>query len=138
MNLNQNDTGILKFGDNTTARVKVVSVEHSRSGMFPTDYWFEYEDGETNRQIIHPDLGSLDIIKSSIVLPEGLVAMVFIKDGSTTSSIIEEKEDYEQRLNVYLDKTMLPEDKQQGKILFKKMEKFMSRKEIIVEYFDKE
>jgi hypothetical protein len=133
MNLNQNDTGILKFGDNTTARVKVVSVDHSRSGMFPTNYWFEYEDGETNRQIVHPDLGKIDLIKSSILLPEGLVTMVFIKDDS---DVKEETDEYEQRLDAYLEKTMLPEDKEKGKILFRKMERLMSKEEIIVQYFD--
>lgn len=135
MNLNQNDTGILKFGDNTTARVRVVSVDHSRSGMFPTDYWFEYEKGETNKQIVHPDFGKSPIIKSSVVLPEGLVAMVFTKDGG---SVEEEKDEYEQMLDAYLDKNMRPEDKEEGKMLFRRMEKLMSREEIINAYFNKD
>jgi hypothetical protein len=137
MNLNQNDTGILKFGDNTTARVKVVSVEHSRSGMFPTNYWFEYEEGETNRKIVHPDLGKIPIIKSSVVLPEGLVTMVFTKDGDSLE-VEEEMDEYEQKLDDYLNRKMRPEDKEEGKQLFRKMEKLMTREQIIVEYFDKE
>lgn len=136
MNLEVNDTGILTFGDNTTARVKVVSVDHSRSGMFPTDYWFEYEEGETNKQIVHPDLGKLDLIKSSVVLPEGLVRMVFTKDGGSLE-VEEEMDEYEQKLHAYLDKTMRPEDKQEGLGLFKKLEKLKTREEIIAEYFDK-
>lgn len=136
MNLNQNDTGVLKFGDNSTARVKVVSIDYSPSGFLSTDYWFEYEEGETNRQIIHPDLGKTPIIKSSIVLPEKLVELVFVKDGE--ESIVEEyRDEYEQLLDAYLDRTMRPEDKETGRNLFKRLESLMSKEQIIAEYFKK-
>ena len=136
MNLNQNDTGVLKFGDNSTARVKVVSIDYSPSGFLSTDYWFEYEEGETNRQIVHPDLGKTPIIKSSIVLPEKLVELVFVKDGE--ESIVEEhKDEYEQLLDAYLDRTMRPEDKETGRNLFKRLESLMSKEQIIAEYFKK-
>jgi hypothetical protein len=136
MNLNQNETGTLKFGDNTTARVRVVSVDHSRSGMFPTDYWFEYEEGETNKQIVHPDFGKIPIIKSSVVLPEGLVRMVFTKDGGSLE-VEEEMDEYEKQLDAYLDKNMRPEDKAEGKQLFRQIERIIGREQIIVEYFNK-
>lgn len=134
MNLNQNDTGILKFSDNTTARVKVVSVDHSNSRMFPTDYWFEYEDNETNRQIVHPDLGKTPIIKSSIVLPEELVRMVFVKDGDSPV-LLEEEDEYEQLLDAYLDKNIRPEDKETGRNLFRRLEQLNSKEQIIAKYF---
>jgi len=79
MDLKENDTGVIKFGDGTSSKVYVVAIDNYRSGL-PTDYWFEYQEEETHRPIIHPDLGKSDTIKSSIVLPEVLVYMVFTKD----------------------------------------------------------
>lgn len=61
-------TGILTFGDNTLAKIKVVK-KQTYSSM-PNDYWLEYQEGETNRQIVHPDYGNSPHIISEILLPE--------------------------------------------------------------------
>jgi hypothetical protein len=74
MNLKQGDTGVITFGDNTTAKVKVEKVQDYPSAGLPSDYFFSYQEGETNRQIVHPD------IKDMFPLPEFLVEKVFTKD----------------------------------------------------------
>ena len=61
--------------------------------------------------------------------------MVFTKDGG---SVEEEKDEYEQMLDAYLDKNMRPEDKEEGRMLFRKIEKLTSREQIISEYFNKD
>lgn len=64
----------LKFGDGTSANIELVSIDtHS---FLPSDYWFKYQDGETNRKLVHPDFGKADYIKAEILLPEGLVKLI--------------------------------------------------------------
>jgi hypothetical protein len=135
MNLQENDKGTLSFGDGSSARVYIMEIEHSRSGMFPSDYWFEYEEGETNRQIVHPDFGKSLIIKSSIVLPEELVSMIFKKDESDISESVSPDGEYESLLDNHLKQTMRPEDYNKGLHLFRQLEKLMSKEEITSQYF---
>lgn len=130
MNLQVNDTGTLLFGDNTTAKVKIVKVEESRSGMFPTDYWFWYLDDETNRKITHPDFSEM------FPLPEGLVKSVFVKDVKNGDNQ-EEIDEYHQLLESFLSKHILPENQEEARKLFKRMERIMSKEEIIETYFSK-
>ena len=59
----------LKFGDNTSANIELVSID-------TRDYWFKYQDGETNRKLVHPDFGKSDYIKAEILLPEGVVKLI--------------------------------------------------------------
>jgi hypothetical protein len=74
MNLKEGDTGVITFGDNTTAKVKVVEVvDYHASGM-PTDIFFTYAENETNKKIKHPTLGE------KFPLPIGIVNLVFVKD----------------------------------------------------------
>lgn len=73
-------TGVLSFGDGSKSRVKLVEIEYSKSGMFPTDYWLEYAEDETHRPLVHPDFGKNDIIKTEILLPEFLFQQVFTLD----------------------------------------------------------
>ena len=75
MHLKLNSTGTLKFGDNSTARVEIVKIETYK--YLPTDYWFRYVDGETNRQLNH------DIDKEKFPLPYGLVIQVYTPDLMT-------------------------------------------------------
>lgn len=76
MKIGQNCT--LKFGDGTSAKVELVSIDtHS---FMPSDYWFKYQDDETNKQLVHPDFGKQDYIKSEILLPEGLVRLIVTED----------------------------------------------------------
>jgi hypothetical protein len=137
MDLNVNDTCTITFGDETTARVRVVNIDHSKSGMFPSDYWFEYLEGETNRQIIHPDFGKSNFIKSELLLPEGLVAMVITKDGENKPIGAKPIDEYEQKLNEYLENNMNPENFEDGMFLFRRLEKVMTKEEIIEKYFNK-
>jgi len=78
MTLQVGQTGTMNWADGTSSKVKVVGVE-SYSFM-PTDYWFEYEQGETNKQLVHPDFGKSDFIKAEILLPEGLIDYIFTPD----------------------------------------------------------
>lgn len=64
-------TGTMKFRDGSTAKVRVVDIKHYR--MFPSDYWLEYMEGETNKKLIHHDYGKNNSIKSEILLPEVLL-----------------------------------------------------------------
>jgi hypothetical protein len=69
------DLGIIKWGNGTTSKVRIVDVE--TYSFMSTDYWLEYLDTEENRPLIHPDYGKEDIIKSQILLPEGLMDLVY-------------------------------------------------------------
>jgi len=51
---NEGDTGIITFGNGSTARVRITKV--STYSFMPTDYILTYEDDETNRPLVHPDL----------------------------------------------------------------------------------
>ena len=73
-------TGRINFGNKGTSRVRIVEIEKSKSGMFPTDYWLTYAEDETNRPLVHPNFGQNPIIKSEILLPEGLFKQVFTPD----------------------------------------------------------
>jgi hypothetical protein len=137
MDLNVNDTCTITFGDDTTARLRVVSVDPSRSGMFPTDYWFEYLEGETNKKIVHPEFGKSSFIKSELVLPETLVAKVITKDGDDRPIGAEPIDEYEENLKAYIKKTMRPQDFDEGMFLFRRLERSMSKEEITEKYFNK-
>lgn len=60
-------TGILTFGDGTTAKIEVVKKQTYNT--MPSDYWLKYAEGETNKQIIHSDYGKKEGIESEILLP---------------------------------------------------------------------
>jgi hypothetical protein len=66
-------TGTLTFGDGTSAKVRLVDVDNIA-------YWLEYVEGETNRQIIHPDFGKSPFIWSEIVLPPAWFRVVVKPD----------------------------------------------------------
>jgi hypothetical protein len=76
MKVGQNCT--LKYGDNTSAKIELVAIDTYSS--MPSDYWFRYKDGETNKKLVHPDFGKEDYIKAEILLPEGLVRMIITED----------------------------------------------------------
>jgi hypothetical protein len=134
MNLKENDKGIIKFNDGSSAKVYLLKIEPSRSGMFPSDYWFEYEENETNRQIVHPDFGKREIIKSSILLPEFLAKQVFIKDFEVNNDFGDDE--YENKLHNYLKANVLEKDYNKAKILFRRLENLLSKEEIITQYFN--
>ena len=69
------EIGIIKWGDGKESKVRIIDIE-SYSFM-PTDYWLEYLESESYRPLVHPDLGISEDIKSSILLPEGLMNMVY-------------------------------------------------------------
>ena len=73
--MNVGDLGIITWGDKTTSKVKIVGIE--TYSLMPTDFWLEYMDTEQNRPLIHPDYGKEDIIKAPILLPEGLMDLVY-------------------------------------------------------------
>lgn len=62
--------GTITFGDGTSAKVELVK-EQTYSSL-PSDYWLKYQEGETNKQLIHPGFGKEDYILSEILLPEFL------------------------------------------------------------------
>jgi len=80
MELKTGDTGVITFGNGTTARVRISKIQ--TYSYLPTDYILTYEDGETNRPLIHPDFVEYEENKKieSFPLPEGLLEQVFTKD----------------------------------------------------------
>ena len=74
MELKEGDTGIITFGDGTTAKVKLEKIQKYPSSGMPNDYFFTYQKGEVNKQIKHPEFGE------EFPLPEFLVQQVFTKD----------------------------------------------------------
>lgn len=73
-------TGTITFGDNSTAKVKLVERQTYPASGMPTDYWLEYAEGETNKKLVHPDFGTSSLIKSEILLPEFLFEQVVVAD----------------------------------------------------------
>lgn len=71
-------TGTITWGNGTTSKVIISHID--TYSCLPTDYWLSYAEGETNRPIVHPDFGKLDLIKTELVLPEGLMDMSFAPD----------------------------------------------------------
>lgn len=134
MNLQIGEIVNITFGDNSTAKVRLIEIDYSRSGMFPDDYWFEYLEDELNRQVIHPDFKKSPLIKSELLLPKTLVDLVISRSSSIQNVQISE---YESKLKKYLEKNMRKEDHSEGISLFNKLKKLMSEEEIIKEYFDK-
>lgn len=135
MNLQTGEVVSITFADNSVAKVRLVEIEHSRSGMFPDDYWFEYVEGETNKQVVHPDFKKSPLIKSEILLPEGLVDLVITRANNLQDIQISE---YDSKLKKYLEKNMRKEDHAEGISLFNRLKNLMSEEEIIKKYFDKE
>ena len=78
MILQVGQTGTMNWQDGTSSRVRVV--DKDTYTHMPTDYWFEYEEGETNKQLVHPDFGNSTLIKAEILLPEGLIDYIFTPD----------------------------------------------------------
>ena len=132
MNLKVKDKGIITFRDNTTSKVILVEIEKYSS--MPNDYWFEYEEQETNRPLIHPDIKKPHI-KSSILLPEGMVSMVFKKTLSNEEEELN-KESFEYKFEKYLKEKFNKEDHEEARNLFKRLRKLKSEEEIIKEYFN--
>lgn len=86
---------IIDFGDNGTAKIRLVAIDTYSS--MPSDYWFEYREGETNKQLIHPDYNpeSKGFIKAEILLPYGLVNRVV--------KIEHDEDSYEYRFEKYVN-----------------------------------
>ena len=135
MNLQIGEVVSLNFADNSIAKVRLVEIEYSRSGMFPDDYWFEYIEGETNKKIVHPDFKKSPLIKSEILLPKGLVDLVITRKNNLQDIQISE---YDSKLKKYLEKNMRKEDHSEAISLFNRLKNLMSEEEIIKKYFDKE
>jgi hypothetical protein len=74
MNLEKGDTGVITFGDKSTAKVVVENVRTYPSTGMPADVFFKYQEGETNKKLTHPDFGE------RFPLPEEIIALVFKKD----------------------------------------------------------
>jgi len=74
MELKQGDKGVITFGDETKAKVEVTRVQTYPSSGMPADTFFKYQEGETNKQIKHPNFGD------EFPLPEFLIGQVFTKD----------------------------------------------------------
>ena len=129
MTLEVGQTGTMNWQDGTSSRVKVVGKEtYSR---MPTDYWFEYEQGETNRQLVHPDLAE-EHIKASILLPEGLIHYIFTPDKPAR-----DENSFEARLEDYIENNFNETERRSAVNLFKQLERTAGREYIENEYFNK-
>ena len=128
MNYKINDTGVITF-DSSSSKVKLVDIDTYPASGMRSDYWFEYLDDETNRPLVHPDFGKDDMIKSSILLPEGLVYKVFTKDSSIPIVISEEMYATKraEHLNTYLEKNRDEADR-----ILKTIEDTNMSKELII------
>lgn len=130
MRLEIGQTGTMKWQDGTSAKVKVVGKE--TYSTMPTDYWFEYQEGETNKQLVHPDYGKHDFIKSEILLPEGLIGHLFVPDKPEF-----EEDSFEAKLENYLRKNFNAAEREQASLLFSQLERRAGRKYIEDNYFNK-
>ena len=135
MNLQTGEVVNMTFADNSVAKVRLVEIEQSRSGIFPDYYWFEYVEGETNKQVVHPDFKKSPLIKSEILLPKILVDLVITRKNNLQDIQISE---YDSKLKKYLEKNIRKKDRSEAISLFNGLKNLMSEEEIIKKYFDKE
>jgi hypothetical protein len=76
LDLKEGNKGKLIFGDKSTAKVVIKRIKtYPATGMSP-DIFFAYQDGETNKQLIHPTM------KDEFPLPYNILVKynLFIKD----------------------------------------------------------
>jgi hypothetical protein len=82
MNLQVGDTGSMFF-NKVASKVKVIQID---KGYLGTDVWFDYEENETVRPLIHPSYNVLPkkVIAGPILLPLALLRekgeQIFKKD----------------------------------------------------------
>lgn len=123
-------TGIITDADGLTSKVTIVGKE--TYSMFPTDYWLEYDSDETHRPIIHPEFGKNPMIKAPILLPELLLFKVF-----TPNVIVEKEDDFQIRVDTYIENNFLDENKEEAKNLFDLLLKTKGKEHIEANYLNK-
>ncbi len=116
----------ITFNDNTTAKIKLVHID-TYSTMH-SDYWFDYVDGETNKQLIHPEYLKSSIIKSPIVLPIGLVELIIKPDLDINS--------YEYKLEEYLKNNFNDINIREARNLFYNLERTSGREYVEQNYLN--
>lgn len=67
-----NKKGTITFGDGTKSKVTMTKQDNYSS--MPSDYWFVYQEGETNRPLVHP------MLEGGFLLPEVIMHQVFKED----------------------------------------------------------
>jgi hypothetical protein len=132
MRLEIGQTGTMNWADGSTAKVEVVGKE--TYSFMPTDYWFEYVEGETNKQLVHPDLGQAHI-KASILLPEGLVPHIFTPDKEVRQFGFENS--FEYKLEEYLKNNFDQSERSKAAHLFKQLERTAGQQYIEDNYLNK-
>lgn len=116
----------ITFNDNTTAKIKLVHID--TYSTMPSDYWFDYVDGETNKQLIHPEYLENPIIKSPIVLPIGLVELIIKPDLDVNS--------YEYKLEEYLKNNFNDINIREARNLFYNLERTSGREYVEQNYLN--
>lgn len=120
----------IKFSDGTTAKLELIEIV--QNSYTPNDYWFNYIDGETNRQLVHPDYGKKSFIKGEVLLPEGLVDLIIdFEDDNENIDI----DSFEYQLNKYLDNNFDNEQKREARNLFDQLARTSSKEYVINKYF---
>jgi hypothetical protein len=122
--------GTINWSDGTSSRVLVKEVE--TYSCLPTDYWLEYLHEETHRPIIHPDYEINPIIKSQLLLPEGIFFRVFVPDITE-----EDKKEFSYRLNQYIKENFREEDYMSASGIFDSLKHLKGEDYIIKEYLEK-
>ena len=118
--------GIIKWTDGTTSKVIISHIEVY--SWLPADYWLEYDDSETNRPLNHPDYGVNPIIKSPILLPEGLFYRFFQLEIDPNS--------YEGKLKKYIEDNFRQSEQFEAETALKRLEQVAGRDYIINKYLN--
>jgi hypothetical protein len=88
--LKEGDLGTITYSDLTQGKVELIRIDVKDNPMF-TEYWFWYQEGETNRKGIH------DESQEMFSLPGFVVEVAFIVEVTK-----EEREAYEIELKEYM------------------------------------
>ncbi len=75
----------IQFDNGTTS--KIICIDIDKSSYLEDDYWFNYCDDETNRPLIHPDLGKKPMIKGHLCFTEPMLLKIIKEDESTLSKL---------------------------------------------------
>lgn len=117
------------------SRVFIAKIQTYPASGMPSDYFFDYEENETNRPLIHPEFGT------PFPIPEGLVSTLFTPTEEVseeeTSEIDPATIEFTKRMDNYINTCFNEEDKAQGRKLFAEMERIAGRAYIEKEYLSK-
>ena len=120
---------ILTFSDNSFARVYISEIEEF--SYLGNEYWFKYEDDETNKQLVNEDCVTET---RHFNLNFGLIEIFLLKGYLDFQ--LEHVDDFDSKLEQFISKNYSESQKTKAIFLFKDLVKVAGEQHIIEQYFN--